>query len=154
MSITEDWSEPDLFKSDLISDVHVEEEECEKSFDSGNDIEDVTTPLLPEIYNRLMGFFFFQLQLKKGGREWDLTASCEEEWWPVVSVILCDFSILEVGAVGCFFFRNWLKLRTFQPVMQKARVVEPKTRRSFVDSHKTMWGCQSGGRDLDRLLDL
>ena len=40
------------------------------------------------------------------------------------------------------------------PVMQKARVVEPKTRRSFVDSHETMWGCQSDGRGLKRLLDL
>ena len=53
------------------------------------------------------------------------------------------------------FCRNWLKLRiTFQPLMQKARVVEPKTQRSFVDSRETMWGSQSGGRGLNRLLDL
>ena len=53
------------------------------------------------------------------------------------------------------FCQNWLKLRiTFQPVMQKARVVEPKTQRSFVDSRETMWGSQSGGRGLNRLLDL
>ena len=39
------------------------------------------------------------------------------------------------------FCRNWLKLRiTVQPVMQKARVVEPKTQRSFVDSHETSVG--------------
>ena len=53
------------------------------------------------------------------------------------------------------FCRNWLKLRiTFQPVMQKARVVEQKTRRSFVDSRETVWGGQSGERGLNRLLDL
>ena len=53
------------------------------------------------------------------------------------------------------FCQNWLKLRiTFQPVMQKARVVEPKTQRSFVDSREKMWGSQSGGRGLNRLLDL
>ena len=64
-------------------------------------------------------------------------------------MILCDFSMLEVGVVGC------VKLRiTFQPAMQKARVVEPKTRRTFVDSRETMWGSQSGGCGLKRLLDL
>ena len=53
------------------------------------------------------------------------------------------------------FCRNWLKLRiTFQPLMQKARVVEQKTQRCFVDSCETMWGSQSGGHDLNRLLDL
>ena len=53
------------------------------------------------------------------------------------------------------FCRNWLKLRiTFQPVMQKARVVEQKTQRSFVDSRETMWRSQYGGRGLNRLLDL
>ena len=63
--------------------------------------------------------------------------------------------MLEVGVVGCFVGINWLKLRiTFQPVMQKARVVEPKTQHSFVDSRETMWGSQSGGRGLNRLLDL
>ena len=39
------------------------------------------------------------------------------------------------------FCRNWLKLRiTFQPVMQKAIVVEPKSQHSFIDSCETMWG--------------
>ena len=38
--------------------------------------------------------------------------------------------------------------------MQKARVVEQKTQRCFVDSCETMWGSQSGGHDLNRLLDL
>ena len=38
--------------------------------------------------------------------------------------------------------------------MQKARVVEPKTQRSFVDGHEAMWESQSGGRGLNRLLDL
>ena len=39
------------------------------------------------------------------------------------------------------FFWNSLKLRiTVQPVMQKARVVEPKTRHSFVDSHENSVG--------------
>ena len=53
------------------------------------------------------------------------------------------------------FCRNWLKLRiTFQPLMQKARVVEPKTQASFADSHETMWESQSGGHGLNRLLDL
>ena len=53
------------------------------------------------------------------------------------------------------FCRNWLKLRiTFQPSMQKARVVEQKTQGSFVDSRETMWGSQCGGRGLNRLLDL
>ena len=53
------------------------------------------------------------------------------------------------------FCRNSLKLRiTFQPIMQKARGVEPKTQRSFVDSHETMWGSQSSGRGLNRLLDI
>ena len=53
------------------------------------------------------------------------------------------------------FCRNWLKLRiTFQPVMQKARVVEPKTQHSFVDNCETMWGSQSDGHGLNRLLNL
>ena len=39
------------------------------------------------------------------------------------------------------FCRNSLKLRiTVQPVMQKARVVEPKTQHSFVDSHESNVG--------------
>ena len=70
---------------------------------------------------------------------------------------LCDFvRFLHVGG-GCgeVFCQNWLKLRiTSRPVMQKARVVEPKTRRSFIDSCETMWGSQAGGRGLNRLLDL
>ena len=54
------------------------------------------------------------------------------------------------------FCRNSLKLRiTFQPVMQKAMVVEPKIQRSnFVDSHETMWGSWSGGHGFNRSLDL
>ena len=53
------------------------------------------------------------------------------------------------------FCRNWLKLKiTFQPVMQKAKVVEPKNQHYFVDSHETMWGSQSGGHGPNRLLDL
>ena len=53
------------------------------------------------------------------------------------------------------FCRNWLKLRiNFQPLMQKARVVEQKTQRCYIDSRETMWGSQSGGRGLNRLLDL
>ena len=48
--------------------------------------------------------------------------------------------MLEVGVVG-FFCRNWLKLRvTVQLVMQKARVVEPKIERRFVDSHESSVG--------------
>ena len=43
--------------------------------------------------------------------------------------------------VGCFVGIGCRKLRiTFQPVMQKARVVEPKTQRCFVDNRETMWG--------------
>ena len=39
------------------------------------------------------------------------------------------------------FCRNWLKLRiTVQPVMQKARVVEPKTEHRFVNSHESSVG--------------
>ena len=39
------------------------------------------------------------------------------------------------------FCRNSLKLRiTIQPVMQKARVVEPKTQHSFVESHESSVG--------------
>ena len=39
------------------------------------------------------------------------------------------------------FCQNSLKLRiTFQPVMQKAWVVEPKTQRSYVDSHESSVG--------------
>ena len=39
------------------------------------------------------------------------------------------------------FCRNSLKLRTtVQPVIQKARVVEPKTQCSFVDSYKSSVG--------------
>ena len=46
------------------------------------------------------------------------------------------------------FCRNWLKLRiTFQPLMQKARVVEQKTQRCYVDSRETMWGSQSGEQE-------
>ena len=51
------------------------------------------------------------------------------------------------------FCRNLLKLRiTFQAVMQKARVVEPKTLRIFVDSHEIVWGSQPGGHGLNHLL--
>ena len=32
--------------------------------------------------------------------------------------------------------------------MQKARVVEPKTQRCFIDSRETMWGSHSGGHGL------
>ena len=40
--------------------------------------------------------------------------------------------------VGCFVRINSLKLRiTVQPIMQKARVVEPKTEPRFVDSHES-----------------
>ena len=39
--------------------------------------------------------------------------------------------MLKVGVVGYL-----LKL-TFQPVMQKARVIEAKTQHSFIDSHKS-----------------
>ena len=53
--------------------------------------------------------------------------------------------MLEVGVVGVFH-RNLLKLRiTVQPVMQKARVVEPKTQGSFVDSHKNIVCGEGGG---------
>ena len=39
------------------------------------------------------------------------------------------------------FCQNLLKLRiTVQPVMQKARVVGPKTQCSFVDSHESSVG--------------
>ena len=70
---------------------------------------------------------------------------------------LCDFVRFKHVGDGCggVFCRNWLKLRiTFQPLMQKARVVEQKTQRGYVDSRETMWGSQSGGRGLNRLLDL
>ena len=39
------------------------------------------------------------------------------------------------------FCQNSLKLRiTVQPAMQKARMVEPKTQRSFVDNHESSVG--------------
>ena len=38
--------------------------------------------------------------------------------------------------------------------MQKARVVEQKTQRYYVNSGDTMWESQSGGCGLNRLLDL
>ena len=45
------------------------------------------------------------------------------------------------GGRGGVFCWNWLKLRiTVQPVMQKARVVEPKAERRFVDSHESSVG--------------
>ena len=59
------------------------------------------------------------------------------------------------------FHRNLLKLRiTVQPVMQKARVVEPKTQGSFVDSHKNIvcgeggGGGKSGGGGLNSLISI
>ena len=53
------------------------------------------------------------------------------------------------------FFWNWLKLRiTVQPVMQKARVVEPKTLCKFVDSHKSSVGELVWLAWLHRLLDV
>ena len=64
-------------------------------------------------------------------------------------------SPLPISWRGGVFCWNWLKLRiSFQPLMQKAIVVEQKTQHSFVDSHETMWGSQSGERVLNRLLDL
>ena len=54
---------------------------------------------------------------------------------------LCDFVRFKHVGDGCggVFCRNWLKLRiTFQPLMQKARVVEQKTQRGYVDSRETM----------------
>ena len=39
------------------------------------------------------------------------------------------------------FCRNWPRLKiTVKPVMQKARVVEPKTQCSFVDNHESSVG--------------
>ena len=39
------------------------------------------------------------------------------------------------------FYGNLLKLRiTVQPIMQKARVVEPKTQHRFVDNHDNSVG--------------
>ena len=70
---------------------------------------------------------------------------------------LCNFVRFQHVGGGCggVFCRNWLKLRiTFQPSMQKARVVEQKTQGSFVDSRETMWRSQSEGRGLNCLLDL
>ena len=53
------------------------------------------------------------------------------------------------------FCQNWLKLRiTVQPVMQKERVIEPKTQHSFVDSHESCVGSWFGGRGFNCLLDL
>ena len=70
---------------------------------------------------------------------------------------LCDFSeILPCGG-GCggVLCRIALKLRiTFQPVMQNARVIEPKTQCSFVDIHESSMGSWSGGHGLNCLLDL
>ena len=81
--------------------------------------------------------------------------------YTTVSVVQSIFNIFKYQAnivlfqVQGVFCRNWLKLRiTFQPLMQKARVVEQKTQRGYVDSRETMWGSQSGGRGLNRLLDL
>ena len=55
---------------------------------------------------------------------------------------LCDFcEILVGGGCGGVFCRNWLKLRiTVQPVMQEARVIEPKTQHRFVNSHESSVG--------------
>ena len=56
------------------------------------------------------------------------------------------------------FCWNCLKLRiTVQPVMQKARVVEPKTQHSFVDSHESSmgdWSGRCGIQPLARFIDL
>ena len=52
-------------------------------------------------------FFSFSWTWAVGGGGWALTASCEQEWRPVVSVILWDFSMLEVGVVGCFVRIGW-----------------------------------------------
>ena len=61
----------------------------------------------------------------------------------MVAGCLCDFCEI----LACWrwvwwgFCRNWLKLRvTVQLVMQKARVVEPKTQCRFVDSHESSVG--------------
>ena len=51
------------------------------------------------------------------------------------------------------FCRNLLKVRvTVQPVMQRSRVVKPKTR-SFVDSHENNVG-ELVWRGFNRLLDV
>ena len=72
--------------------------------------------------------------------KWGLTAGCEQEWWLVVSVIFVRFYHVGGGCGGGFCW-NWLKLRiTVQPVMQKARVVEPKTQCRFVDNHESSVG--------------
>ena len=69
---------------------------------------------------------------------------------------LCDFcEILACWRCGGVFCWNLLKLRiTVQPVMQKARMVEPKTQCSFVDTMRAVWGSLSGGRGFNCLLDL
>ena len=48
----------------------------------------------------------------------------------------------------------WDVLSELAKTKKKARVVKPKTQRSFVDSHETMLECQSSGHGLNRLLDL
>ena len=79
-----------------------------------------------------------------GGGRRGLTADCEEEWQPVVSLIFMRFYHVE-GGCGGEFCCTLLKLKiTVHPVMQKARVIEAKTQYSFVDSHnssmrKSVW---------------
>ena len=58
-------------------------------------------------YTTDIGFFSFSWKWTVGGGGWALTASCEQEWRLVVSVILWDFSMLEVGVVGCFVGIGW-----------------------------------------------
>ena len=54
------------------------------------------------------------------------------------------------------FCRNSLKLRkTVKPVIQKARVVEPKKLNlALLTSMRAVWGSQSGGHGLNHLLDV
>ena len=59
----------------------------------------------------------------------------------MVAGCFCDFCKHVGGGCDGVFRCNSLKLRiTVQPVMQKARVIEPKTQYSFVDSHESSVG--------------
>ena len=72
-----------------------------------------------------------------GDGRWGLTAGCEQEWH------LCDFCEI----LACWRWVWWGVLSEFaelritvQPVMQKARVIGPKTQCSFIDSHESSVG--------------
>ena len=88
-------------------------------------------------------------------RGWAITASCEQEWWPVICVIFVRFCHV-VRILAC---RNWREMWwSFSSLLSETyritctvQPIEQKTHFIFVGIHKQVLGNQYGGYGLSCL---